>query len=96
MCFFNFRLVEDDKNIIGWDDEWGVEWSKNSLKYGGAAMFQKLNNRHTKSPQKIVLLMHDIAFRKPEDAEELRTFLRLAKDSGYIISTIDQYETDSL
>jgi hypothetical protein len=59
-------------------------------------MFQKLNNHHTKSPQKIVLLMHDIAFRKPEDAEELRTFLRLAKDSGYIISMIDQYETDSL
>ena len=40
--------------------------------------------------------MHDIAFRTSEASEELRTFVRLAKDSGYIFSTIDQYETDTL
>ena len=73
-----------------------MEWSRNTLKYGGAAAYQRLNRRHTKSPQKIVLLMHDIAFRTPEASEELRTFVRLAKDSGYIFSTIDQYETDTL
>ena len=82
--------------MFGWDDEWGVEWSQNSLKYGGAAMYQRLNRRHTKSPQKVVLLMHDIAYRSPEARDELRTFVRLAKDSGYIFSTLDQYESDNL
>jgi len=90
------RLASHGKRIIGWDDEWGVEWTQNSLKYGGAAAYQKLNRRHTKMPQKIVLLMHDIAFRTPEASEELRTFVRLANESGYIFSTIDQYETDNL
>ena len=91
-----YRLASHGKRIIGWDDEWGVEWTQNTLKYGGAAAYQKLNRRHTKMPQKIVLLMHDIAFRTPEASEELRTFVRLANESGYIFSTIDQYETDNL
>ena len=91
-----FRLASHGKRIIGWDDEWGVDWTQNTLKYGGAAAYQKLNRRHTKMPQKIVLLMHDIAFRTPEASEELRTFVRLANESGYIFSTIDQYETDNL
>ena len=93
---FFFRLALDGKKVIGWDDEWGVEWSTNSLKYGGATAYQRLNRRHTKSPQKTVLLMHDIAFRNPEASEELKTFIRLAKESGYIFSTIDKYETDAL
>ena len=50
-----FRLASHGKRIIGWDDEWGVEWTQNTLKYGGAAAYQKLNRRHTKMPQKIVL-----------------------------------------
>ena len=91
-----FKLASHGKQIIGWDNEWGVEWTQNTLKYGGAAAYQKLNRRHTKMPQKIVLLMHDIAFRTPEASEELRTFVRLANESGYIFSTIDQYETDNL
>ena len=91
-----FRLASHGKRIIGWDDEWGVEWSTNSLKYGGATAYQRLNRRNTKSPQKTVLLMHDIAFRNPEASEELKTFVRLAKESGYIFSTIDKYETDAL
>ena len=40
--------------------------------------------------------MHDIAFRTPEASDELRTLVRLAKESGYIFRTIDQYETDKL
>ena len=96
ITFFRFSLAAEGKRVIGWDDEWGVEWTQNTLKYGGAAVYQRLNRRHTKSPQKIVLLMHDIAFSTPEASEELRTFVRLAKDSGYIFSTIDQYETDAL
>ena len=99
-CFdkytFFFRLALDGKKVIGWDDEWGVEWSTNTLKYGGATAYQRLNRRNTKSPQKTVLLMHDIAFRNPEASEELKTFVRLAKESGYIFSTIDKYETDAL
>ena len=89
-------MALDGKKVIGWDDEWGVEWSTNSLKYGGATAYQRLNRRHTKSPQKTVLLMHDIAFRNPEASEELKTFVRLANESGYIFSTIDKYETDAL
>ena len=38
--------------------------------------------------------MHDIAFRTPEASEELKTFIRLSKESGYIFSTVDKYETD--
>lgn len=91
-----FRLAREGKRVFGWDDEWGVEWKHNTLKYGGAAMYQRLNRRHTKSPQKVVLLMHDIAYRSPKDRDELRTFVRLAKDSGYIFSTLDQYESDTL
>jgi len=90
------RLAREGKRVFGWDDEWGVEWKHNTLKYGGAAMYQRLNRHHTKSPQKVVLLMHDIAYRSPKDRDELRTFVRLAKDSGYIFSTLDQYESDTL
>ena len=96
LCYkiFNYRLAAQGKKIIGWDDEWGVNWSSNTLNYGGAAAYQKLNRRHTKARNKIVLLMHDIAYRSPQASDELRTFVRLAKQSGYIFSTIDQYETD--
>ena len=38
--------------------------------------------------------MHDIAYRSPEASDELRTFVKLAKQSGYLFSTLDQYETD--
>ena len=48
-----FRLALRGKQIIGWDDEWGVEWNQNILEYGGAAAYQKLNRRHTKMPQKL-------------------------------------------
>ena len=91
---FFFRLAAQGKRVIGWDDEWGVNWNTNTLNYGGAAAYQKLNRRHTKSPNKIVLLMHDIAYRSPEASDELRTFVKLAKQSGYLFSTLDQYETD--
>ena len=64
-------------------------------KYEGATAYQQLNRRQTKSPQKIVLLMHDIAFRAPEASNELKTFIRLSKESGYIFSTVDKYETDN-
>ena len=50
-----FRLALHGKQILGWDDEWGVEWTQNMLKYGGAVAYQKLNLHHTKMPQKIVL-----------------------------------------
>ena len=38
--------------------------------------------------------MHDISYRSPEASDELRTFVKLAKQSGYLFSTLDQYETD--
>ena len=36
------------KSVIGWDIEWPVNWSTNRLKIGGAAMYGKMNSRHTK------------------------------------------------
>ena len=36
------------KSVIGWDIEWPVNWSTNRLKIGGAAMYGKINGRHTK------------------------------------------------
>lgn len=89
-------LEQEGRNVIGWDDEWGIEWSTNSLKYGGAAAFQRLNNRHTKAPQKVVLLMHDQAYRSPEAGQELEKFIGLAKASGYVFRTVDSFESDSL
>ena len=44
------------------------------LKYGGAAAYQKLKQRHTKISQKIVLLTHDIAFRTPSKAQFFKAF----------------------
>ena len=79
---------------MGWDDEWEVEWANNTLKYGGEDAYQRLNRCNTKYSKKVVLLMHDYAFRSPEASEELRTFLKLAKDSGYIFDTIDHYDDD--
>ena len=45
--------------------------------------------------------MHDVAYRdggnfntESNKEDELTTFLRLAKDSGYIFSTIDRYLHD--
>ena len=70
-----FRLASHGQQIIGWDNEWGVEWTPNMLKYGGAAAYQKLKQRHTKISQKIVLLTHDIAFRTPSKAQFFEAFL---------------------
>ena len=45
--------------------------------------------------------MHDVAYRdggsfdtSGNEEDELTTFLRLAKDSGYIFSTLDRYLHD--
>ena len=53
------------------------------------------------TPGKIVLLMHDVAYRgggnsnsESSAEEELITFLSLAKESGYIFSTLDRYLRD--
>ena len=53
------------------------------------------------SPGKIVLLMHDVAYRdggnlnsENSAEDELITFLSLAKESGYIFSTLDRYLQD--
>ena len=43
--------------------EWNADWGSVRKRYGGSAMYGRLNARLTKSPQKIVLLMHDAAFR---------------------------------
>ena len=42
------RLEELGKSVIGWDDEWPVNWNTNRLRIGGSQMFGRLNNRHTK------------------------------------------------
>ena len=39
--------------------------------------------------------MHNIAFRTLEASDELKPFIQLSKESGYIFSTVDKYETDN-
>ena len=34
--------------MIGWDDEWPVDWDTDRLKIGGAEMYGKLNSIHAK------------------------------------------------
>ena len=92
-------LAASGKSIFGWDQEWNADWGSVRKRYGGSAMYGKLNARHTKSPQKIVLLMHDAAFRPAKlpsdlDYRELDTFVELAAASGYTFSTMDSYVID--
>jgi len=57
------RLSSEGRYVIGWDLEWAMEFNTNRYQYGGSVAYTKLRTRHTKSPRKIVLLCHDIAFR---------------------------------
>ena len=55
------------------------------LKYGGAAAYQKLKQRHTKISQKIVLLTHDIAFRTPSKAQFFKAFSYILNEGIYLL-----------
>jgi len=92
-------LAAEGKFVIGWDQEWNINWGANRPQYSGADMYRKLNLDRTKSPRKIVLLMHDSMFRPSYsahelDVTELDNFIVAAKQSGYTFSTIEEYLSD--
>ena len=76
-----------------------MDFKQNRNQYGGSVAYMKLRTRHTKSPGKIVLLCHDMAFKPGggrDEEKELISFLQLAKQSGYIFRTLDTYATDNV
>jgi hypothetical protein len=76
-----------------------MDFQPNRNQYGGSVAYMKLRTRHTKSPRKIVLLSHDVAFRAGggrDEEKELISFLQLAKQSGYTFKTLDTYASDNV
>ena len=76
-----------------------MDFTVKRKKYGGKEAFEKLLTKKSKSPQKIVILSHDIAFRPGgprNEEEELKTFLRYSKQSGYAFRTLNTYVTDNI
>jgi len=90
-------LAEEGASVFGWDLEWNMNYNINRYRYGGRAMFFRLNAKGGKLPGKQVVLSHDIAHRPGGDLDaksELVTFLRLALDKGYQFRTVDTYLSD--
>ena len=90
-------LYNEGASVFGWDMEWNMNYNINRYRYGGSAMFYRLNPKGGKLPGKIVVLSHDIAHRPGGDKDakaELVTFLTLAKEKGYEFRTVDTYLTD--
>merc|ERR1712168_715157 len=92
-------LAGAGKYVFGWDQEWSTNYAINRPLYAGGDMFRKLKFEKTKSPGKLVLLMHDYAFRPSHsatelDVTELDNFIGIAKQNGYTFSTIDKYLQD--
>ena len=85
---------------MGWDTEWNTDWSINRPQYGGRDMLDRLKEGSAKSDRKVVLLMHDYAFRPSGysdndfDFNQLDEFIFLAIQEGYKFSTLDNYLLD--
>merc|ERR1711982_45974 len=92
-------LAGAGKYVFGWDQEWDTNYSIKRVRHSGGDMFRKLKLDKTKSSRKLVLLMHDYAFRPSKsltelDVTELENFIISAKENGFTFSTIDKYFQD--
>lgn len=90
-------LASEGANVFGWDMEWNMNYNINRYRYGGDAMFFRLNSRGGKLPGKIVVLTHDIAHRpggQMDAKSELVKFFTMSLDKGYQFKTVDTYLTD--
>ena len=90
-------LYNEGASVFGWDMEWNMNYNINRYRYGGSAMFYRLNPKGGKLPGKIIVLTHDIAHRPGGDIDaqaELLKFLTLALEKGYEFRTVDTYLTD--
>jgi len=90
-------LYNEGASVFGWDMEWNMNYNINRYRYGGSAMFYRLNPKGGKLPGKIIVLTHDIAHRPGGDIDaqaELIKFLTLAQEKGYEFRTVDTYLTD--
>jgi len=90
-------LNNEGASVFGWDMEWNMNYNINRYRYGGDAMFYRLNSKGGKLPGKTVVLTHDIAHRPGGDMDakaELVKFLTLATQKGYEFKTVDTYLTD--
>ena len=58
------RMEHAGRNVIGWDNEWPVNFKTSCLKLGGAQMYGRLNSRYTQVTQtRIFLFINDNEFR---------------------------------
>ena len=108
-CKLEHKSLEDRWDRHVWNDEWSAYKGKSlrnhnpykHMKCKNALFYESKTFYLLQSPGKIVLLMHDVAYRdggninsENSAEDELITFLSLAKESGYIFSTLDRYLQD--
>ncbi len=90
-------LDENQFSILGWDYEWNKINKHHPLDhpqkiYDGIKY--RFDKNLTTSKNHLVLLMHDDMFNKPEDAEKLRTLIKMLKtDPDIIFEIASNYPT---
>ena len=102
MQIADYLSEQQGADVFGWDLEWNMNFDGNQrVKYGGAQMFRRLGTgSNSKEKGKVVVLAHDLAFRKKDENEdgqyndELKTFLEMATSAGYQFRTLDSYYYD--
>lgn len=81
-------LAENHYFVFGWDYEWNKISKKTPLEkpeviYNG--IINRLNNKQTFKDKHLVILMHDDMFDNDEDAEKLRSLIKMIKSNKNII-----------
>lgn len=91
-------LAAHGYRVFGWD----MEWKCDSLPVGGIMtgreMLERVEkmlwDRQTLFRDNIVILLHDPEFAEEGFCEEVRAFVRLARESGYRIAHLTEYPGD--
>lgn len=82
--------------IIGWDIEWNFDKSSLVLVESASQIYQrilfKLNNNLTKTPNHLVILMHDRTFQMESEQLKLDSLIKLIKNHEQVnFTSIDRY-----
>ncbi|MBS7332364.1 MAG: polysaccharide deacetylase family protein [Weeksellaceae bacterium] len=82
------HLAKNQYFVFGWDYEWNKKSKKSKLSnpdeiYQG--IVNRLNNKETFTEKHLVILMHDDMFDNDEDANQLRSLIKLIKSNKNIV-----------
>lgn len=83
-------------NILGWDIEWNFDHTSANPIQSADVMIIRIRKyfekKYVKTPNHLVLLMHDRMFRNDNYIDSLHKFIAtLQKDTNYIFETVDHY-----